>query len=224
MKDLFLAEFQKICPGRAGPDADLRFYPYAHLNHTIRLRKGKLWIRLSDLLDGAPSDVLRAILHLLLARLYRRRASPQALELYRDYVRGHQVQQRLAAVRRQRGHKRGLSPEGRHYHLEEIFQRLNALHFGNRLSVDRLLWTEGRARYSLGHYDPYHHTITINRRLDSPRVPRFMVEYVVYHEMLHMLFDDEHHNGRRCSHTAAFRRQERRFPSYDRATAFLKNF
>ncbi len=50
----------------------IRFYPFVSINNTIRLRQGELYIRLSDLLEGAPESVLQAIAHVLFAKLYRK--------------------------------------------------------------------------------------------------------------------------------------------------------
>ena len=39
----------------------VQFFPFANVNNTIRLREGKLLVRLSDLLEGAPDPVLCAV-------------------------------------------------------------------------------------------------------------------------------------------------------------------
>ncbi len=49
----------------------VRFFPFANVNNTIRLREGRLLVRLSDLLEGAPEPVLRAIAHILISKMYR---------------------------------------------------------------------------------------------------------------------------------------------------------
>jgi hypothetical protein len=53
-------------------------------------------------------------------------------------------------------------------------------------------------------------------------VPEFLVEFVLYHEMLHMKHRPKLSNGRRVYHTAAFRADERRFDYYDAAMAELE--
>ena len=54
------------------PEFAIQFFAFANVNNTIRLRDGKLLVRLSDLLEGAPESVLRAIAHILLAKMYRK--------------------------------------------------------------------------------------------------------------------------------------------------------
>ena len=53
------------------PELEVKFRRFTSLNTTIRLRDGKLIVRLSDLLEHAPSNIHQAIAHILLAKLYR---------------------------------------------------------------------------------------------------------------------------------------------------------
>ena len=58
------------------PPIAVRFRRFTSLNTTIRLREGKISASLSDLLEGAPEPVLRAIAHILLAKLYKKPIDP----------------------------------------------------------------------------------------------------------------------------------------------------
>jgi hypothetical protein len=57
--------------------------------------------------------------------------------------------------------------------------------------------------------------------LDSAAVPKFVVEYVLFHEMLHIAHPAKHKNGRRYHHTPAFRRDERRFAHFHAAEKWI---
>ena len=83
-------------------------------------------------------------------------------------------------------------------------------------------WSPKRSRTSLGHYDPAHHSITISRLLDSLQVPRCVVEYLVFHEMLHIKYPTERRGPRRIVHSRNFRAEEKRFPQYEQARLGLK--
>jgi hypothetical protein len=48
-------------------------------------------------------------------------------------------------------------------------------------------------------------------------VPRYVVENVVFHEMLHQLIPRQYLNGRWSVHPPEFRRQERRFLYHQQA-------
>jgi predicted metal-dependent hydrolase len=85
-----------------------------------------------------------------------------------------------------------------------------------------MTWSRNHARASLGHYDPAHNAIVVSRVFDSPRVPRHAVEYIVFHEMLHLKYPVKMRNGRRCVHSRELQREEKLFPYLEQAKAFLK--
>jgi len=99
---------------------------------------------------------------------------------------------------------------------------VNGEHFGGLIARPQLGWSRQRARTLLGQYDPHHHLIVLSRLLDSPRVPRLVVDFVMYHEMLHIQIPVIERGTRRSIHPPAFRVAERRFPEYAEAKAFLK--
>ena len=81
----------------------------------------------------------------------------------------------------------------------------------------------GRARprsIRLGVYLPGARLIRIHPALDQAFVPRFFVEFIVYHEMLHHVIPPLRVNGRYQIHTPAFRRREQAFPAYAAALAW----
>jgi len=89
------------------------------------------------------------------------------------------------------------------------------------LERPQLSWSRTAARASLGHYDPAHQAIVVSRLFDRPEVPRFVVEYLVYHEMLHVKHPVLHQRSRRCFHSASFRAEEKQFPQYREAKRLL---
>jgi predicted metal-dependent hydrolase len=48
------------------------------------------------------------------------------------------------------------------------------------------------------------------------------VEYIVYHEMLHLKHPVRLRGSRRCVHSAEFQAEEKLFPEAERVEAFLK--
>jgi hypothetical protein len=200
----------------------LRFYPFVSLNNTIRLRQGELYIRLSDLLEGAPELVLHAIAHILLAKLYRQPVDRTQSARYRRYIASQDVTAKARLFRQMRGRKHIRSASGHHYHLEEIFDDLNRRFFHGLMGRPQLTWSKNHARSSLGHYDPAHNAIVISRVFDRPRVPRYAVEYILFHEMLHLKHPVKLHGSRRCVHSKEFVAEERLFPELALAKKFLR--
>ena len=164
----------------------VRFYSFVSINNTIRMRQGELYARVSDLLEGAPDPILHAIAHILLAKLYRQPVDRTQSARYRRYISSHDISAKARLVRQMRGRKQIHSAAGHHYHLEEIFEDLNRRFFHGLMGRPQLTWSRAQARNRLGHYDPAHNAIVISRVFDHPRVPRFVVEYIMFHEMLHL--------------------------------------
>src|SRR5665213_1655862 len=124
LQDIFAAEYRRLRPRAPMPAFDVRFYPFTGVNTTIRLREGKALVRLSDMLEGAPESVLRAIAHILLAKLYRKPIEATHANRYRRHLGSEAVTRRAEQVRRSRGRKNVLSAQGHHYDLDEIFEHL----------------------------------------------------------------------------------------------------
>ncbi|HUK26073.1 MAG TPA: hypothetical protein VLV49_15930 [Terriglobales bacterium] len=219
---IFEETYRELRPRAPLPELSVEFYAFADINNTIRLRQGKLLVRLSDLLQGAPEGVLRAIAHILLAKMYRRPVEPAHAVRFRRYVSSHDVRRQAHLVRQIRGRKRLRSAQGHCYHLETIFDELNARFFHGLLGRPQMSWSQNEARRMLGHYDPAHNAIIVSSALDSPRVPRYVVEYLVYHEMLHLKHPVKLRGSRRCVHSAEFMTEERLFPHSEKAKAFLR--
>lgn len=219
---IFQESYRELRPRAPMPDLEVEFFAFANVNNTIRLREGKLLVRLSDLLQGAPEGVLRAIAHILLAKMYRKPIAAGHATRYRRYVSSHEIVNKANQVRQLRGWKKLQSPRGHVYHLEEIFEDLNRRFFYGLMARPLLTWSQQRARNSLGHFDPAHNTIVVSRIFDHPLVPRYAVEYILYHEMLHLKHPVKLRGSRRCVHSSAFQEEERLFPQLEEARAFLK--
>jgi hypothetical protein len=221
--NIFKQAYIELRPFAPLPEFEVRFFAYANLNNTIRLRQGRVLVRLSDLLEAAPDRVLHAIMHILLAKLYRRQIDPALAAHYRKFAGSPSMTRRTHLIRQIRGRKRLHSPSGDHYHLEEIFDDLNRRFFHGLLARPRMTWSGNHSRQNLGHFDPAHNTIVISRILDRRTVPRYAVEYLVFHEMLHLRHPVKLRGSRRCVHPLAFQEEEKLFPHLEEAKKYLKH-
>lgn len=222
LNDIFLEAFRELRPRTLVPVMHVRFYPFVSINNTIRLRQGELFARVSDMLEGAPDTVLLSIAHILLAKLYRKPVDRSHAGRYRRYVASHDITAKARLLRQMRGRKHIRSARGHHYHLEEIFDDLNRRFFHGLMGRPQLTWSRDHARSSLGHYDPAHNAIVISRVFDHPGVPRYAVEYILFHEMLHLKHPVKLRGIRRCVHSSEFRAEEKIFPELERAIKFLR--
>lgn len=219
---VFEQEYRVLRPRAPLPPLEVRFRRFTSLNTTIRLREGRLIVRLSDLLEHAPESVHQAIAHILLAKLYRKPIEPHHADRYRRYTQSEAVSRQAERIRQTRGRKRLSSPLGHTFDLDEVFEALNARFFHGLLGRPTLTWSAQVARRMLGHYDAAHNTIVVSRIFDRPGTPRCAVEYLLYHEMLHLKHPVRVRAGRRCVHSREFQAEERLFPELEEARAFLK--
>jgi hypothetical protein len=204
------------------PPISVRFRRFTSLNTTIRLREGEIHVSLSDLLEGAPESVIHAIAHILIAKLYKKPIDPTHNLRYKRFASSAAVTRQTELIRHARGSKRFTGPEGHYYNLDAVFDSLNTRFFGGLLGRPELTWSEHMAKRSLGHYDAAHNTIVVSRVFDRPSSPRYALEYLLYHEMLHLKHPVRVKAGRRCVHSREFQAEERLFPDLDAAKAYLK--
>lgn len=222
LKRIFAEAFRALTGRRALPEIEVGFYSFAGLNSYIRIRNNRVLVKLSDLLRTAPPRVHRALAHILVAKLLRRKVDEESERIYRAYTADPAVLRAAEHARRRRGRKRIIGPQGRYRNLEQAFHRLNRIYFGGALRMPILTWSPHRSRTVLGHVDHTHGTLSISRLLDDPRIPEFFFEYVLFHEMLHLVYPPRTINGKRYYHTPAFREAERRFRYYEQAQALAE--
>jgi hypothetical protein len=110
---------------------------------------------------------------------------------------------------------------GRAHDLNEIFSRVNDGYFGGLMPKPVLTWNRTLTARKFGHYQPGRDTIMISITLDDPEVPAFALDFVMYHELLHKKHGSMTVNGRRLSHSPAFRAEERQFDKFQEAERLI---
>jgi predicted metal-dependent hydrolase len=219
---IFQRSYRELRPRAPIPEIRVEFYAFANVNNTIRLREDIIHVRISDLLEGSPENVIEAIAHILLAKIYRKPIQPQHSTRYRRYVSSHDMTAKAHLLRQARGRKHIASARGIVYDLDQIFEDLNQRFFYGLLARPQMTWSRVRARNSLAHYDPAHNAIVVSRVFDHFQVPRYAIDYIVYHEMLHLKHPVKLRGSRRCVHGPEFHAEEKLFPQLEEAKLFLK--
>lgn len=204
------------------PPINAEFYPYVGINHTIRVRDGQVYVRIGEICREMPAEAHRGLAYVLVSKLYRRRVPAEARKVYSDFIKSDAIREQAAENRRNRGRKVLSGTRGEVYDLDQIFDRLNKRYFKDKLRKPVLSWSARKTYRMLGHHDPTHDTIVISRSLDSKDAPKYVIEYVMFHEMLHVHHPTVHHNGRRYNHTPAFRRDEQKFDFYLAAEMWIE--
>lgn len=222
-EQIYTRVFRQLRPRTPVPRVSVEFCEFANANSLIRLENGCIAVRITDLLKDAPAPVMEALAVILLSKLYRKPVPPACTHRYRLYLNRRDVRHEMQRIKRERGRKQITEPEGAHYDLTELFEDINLRFFGGLMSRPALGWTRRVSRTTLGHYDPSHHAIVLSSILDRPSVPRLAVEYVMFHEMLHLRYPVDHKGARRCVHTPEFKAAEKQFPQLKEAREALKH-
>lgn len=220
--EIYARVFRELKPRTALPEIKVEFCRFANADSFIRLEGGRLLVRISDLLEGAPAPVMEALAYILIGKLYRKLVPRMYSHRYRLYLNRRDFRRQAHLVRQIRGRKFISGPRGEHHDLEEIFERLNARYFNGLLGRPQLGWSRQRSRGMLGHFDPSHNAIIISRIFDRPQVPALALEYVMFHEMLHLRYPVEHTGTRRRVHTREFKEAEKKFAGLKEAKDLLK--
>lgn len=199
---------------------------------TLREPRGALEIRLHKLFAEAPPEV-----HGALASWVRSgRRAPRACAALDAYI--AEILRRVPPT----AARRALVPRGAHHDLDGMARELLATELAaefappgerapgsssqNAPTRPHIGWgrrSPSRTRRSLrlGSYDADGHIVRIHPVLDQPAVPDWFVRYVVFHELLHVVFPVQRGaDDRWIHHGRAFRRRERAYPDHRRALAW----
>jgi hypothetical protein len=123
--------------------------------------------------------------------------------------------------------KSKLSTKGSTYDLQEIFDDLNHKYFDDKLKL-KITWFGTKkpktgSRVTLGLYQDPLKLIKIHRLLDSRHFPRFVIEYVIFHEMSHFMHPPYvDRNGVTKIHHKEFKEKEESYEFYEQANRWIK--
>lgn len=163
----------------------------------------------------AEADILRAIAQTC---LWGKNA--QTSRIIRNFSLSEDYRQVLLALEDQAAPTD--RPEGKTYHLHQVFERVNREYFMGQQNRPRLTWSRRPTVRQLGHYEPARDRIVISSALDQEQVPLYVVEFVMYHELLHQCHRETWVNNRLMVHTPQFRQQEAQFREYDAVQTWLR--
>ncbi len=221
-EEIYLRVFREMKPRTKPPRIRVEFCRFANPDSYARIDEEGLGIRMSDLLQAAPAPILEALAHILLAKLFRKRVAPAYTHRYRLFLNRREMRRQMHLVRQIRGRKFVSGPQGERYNLETTFEELNLRYFHGLMARPLLGWSRVASRTTLGHYDPSHNAIIISKLLDGPKAPRLALEYVLFHEMLHLRYPVDTRGARRRVHTREFRQAEKEFAELKEAKEALK--
>lgn len=178
-------------------------------NASIHLRKrfeiNILTLRLSRQWETVSDEIKKGLIQELLARLLKRKIKTINMEMYSLFLKN--IHKAIPKIK-----------------LDEFlgasFDRVNELMFSNLLEKPNFCWINSSR--ILGHYEYGTDTIAISEVLRE--VKQELLDYVMYHEMLHKKHKFSSGNGRRhTNHPKVFRDDEAKYPDAIELERQLRN-
>lgn len=177
---------------------------------------GRYQVRLHRLFRHADECVLTALAWFILGRKH------DTSKVLDDFIVAHREE--IQASRKER--PRQLKEQGVHHDLKAHLHKVADTYFGGYADV-RIGWTRLNRRKSrrrsqtvsraLATYSYEDRTIRVSPVLDAANVPNYVVEWIIYHELLHHVLPVKQVGGKNQYHTVQFRALERAFKDFERA-------
>jgi hypothetical protein len=224
--DLELAFYSAISMAGTSPRLDCQYSDFKSLKATAELKGGTLTARASVGFMAAPQDVLNGLALHLVSRIYRKKpaGADYYIDKYKEFMTRESTARLNSAIRRQK--QQTLEPQGRHWDLNDVLASVMRDYSAvlGTTKADGISWSSRLGGRVLAIHDESFNTVFVNDSFDSPKVPQFVLEYLVYHELLHAKHGALYQRGeslRRMVHTGDFRRDEEKFLLFKEAHEWL---
>lgn len=211
--------------GKEGYFQEVKFYPYAGLKSTIRLREGKILSKVSDGYMAADLNALTGLAIDLMGKLFRIRNFGDTAQNYLnefESLNGKGLYDLNETLRGSRGRKRDNSAVGNVYDLNFILDKviLDYPQIFEGVNRPSIVWSKESGRRRLAFYDTAFNQIVVSKKFDSVHAPQYFLEYLAYHELLHAKHDVKYAK-RRAVHHREFHLDEKRFKEYQMAKKLM---
>jgi hypothetical protein len=213
--------FQEVNVGLGKGEVSAEFYPYRELKHTWKGSARRLRFRISDYVDRSPEGVLVSLAWYLLCRASGVECPAGEDTRYHDYAWSRELWEPKRETYFQRAKNLNFHSVGKVRDLSHVFEYVNSFYFAGKLRRPALAWSSESPSTRLGFYFQPLDLLAANRALDSERVPRYVLEFVVYHEILHGVRRPLPGTRRRVHHDREFKLREREFTMYSEAEKWL---
>ncbi len=206
--DLIEQSFSRLFPDKQYPYQTRYEYNrrLSKFNANMRLRENMLEVHLNIEWKDIDNEIKIGLFQLLLLKVLKKKGHSSNIDLYNNFIKNIPL----------------MTNETRSDPLLEVaFERINNHFFNTEIKKPHLKWGKEATR-KLAHYNFHDDTITVSSVFKE--APTHLLEYVLYHELLHKHLKYEHHNGRSSFHSKEFRDAEKLFPGAERIEKELQYF
>lgn len=184
----------------------------ADFNANIRLVQNKIKVNLNLQWKDIDDEIKIGLIQHLLLKVFKTKLrqitapikSTSNIELYLNFVKNIPL---FAA-------KTESDPA-----LESSFNRVNLPYLNNSLEKPNLKWGQQSFR-KLAHYNFHDDSITVSTIFQN--APTYVLDYIMYHEMLHKYHQFQHRNGRSSYHSKQFKEDEAKYPQQQMVESKIK--
>ncbi len=187
---------------------------------SFRKVRGCYHVRLHRMFRHADLTMLR---HLLGYLTTKKKSSADAID---EFIARHRDEIDRSGPRR----RVTLISNGKHFDLNEVLDRVCRRYFGGTQDV-RITWAAAPKRLkrrrrtrtvsrALATYSYEDKIIRVSPVLDAAHVPAYVMDWIVYHELLHHVLPIVRAGARNIYHSKKFRSLERGFEQYESAKAW----
>ena len=194
--------FRELYPEREFPSLRLRYSGrFKSYNANVTYRENDFVFNLARDWKEIDEAIVKGLLQHLLLKVMRRKiaVSPSLsmnIDLYNSFMRNLH---------------RSVKKEKSDPVLAASFERLNSHFFEGTLERPNLEWGN-YSKAMLGNYN--YHTDTIRISKHFLEASQELLDYIMYHEMLHKKLKFKSTGSSTCHHTPEFKHWERQYPGY----------
>jgi hypothetical protein len=195
--DLIQESFQRLFPEKefeyeTGLQYNRRL---GNFNSNISLHKNKLSINMNLQWKDIDKEIKIGLIQTLLLKVFKNKLSTQNTLLYNNFIKNIPI----------------LTPKTKSEPtLDLSFYRVNENLFQNEIEKPNLTWGTASKR-KLACYNFHDDTITVSTIFKE--APPEVLDYLMYHELLHKYHQFNHKNGRSYFHTPKFKADENLYPN-----------
>lgn len=212
---------QEVLQNQAGssrlmnPKLEINIFCLPYIYQTKK-QAGSIQLFIHEALINAPREIKK---DLALAALKGSRPALRNIRRYCSSREYYQMENRIRGSQQ----AQGSPPRGKEVDLEKVFEKVNRDYFQGQLEKPQLSWSVKRSYRRLGTYSAQLDQVTVSRALDNREIPAYVLEYIMYHELLHKKLGVQRANSGKRNHTKAFKALEMRFKNYEEANQYLKS-
>lgn len=165
---------------------------FKSFNANVKYNTFKIEFRLSQKWKDVDEEIVLGLLQSLLLKIYGLKGKTENIGLYQSFLKklsNYSKQEKSDPI------------------LEQSFHRVNEKYFHGFMDIPNLEWGSASTR-KLGSYEYTTNTIIVSTIFKNEEE---LLDYVMYHELLHKKLKFYDKNGRSFHHTHKFRQLEKNF-------------